>query len=90
MMTRLKKVMGDNKLLFILIPLLISWAVWTTNSVFSVEKKQAVTDQCVGQLCEDISEIKHMVEDTRNQVVENKEEILKLLLSINREVKTKR
>lgn len=90
MMTRLKKVMGDNKLMFILIPLLISWAVWTTNSVFSVERKQAVTDLCVSQLCEDISEIKRMVEDTRNQVVDNKEEILELLLSINREVKIKR
>jgi len=90
MLTKLKQTVNDNKLLFILVPLLISWAVWTTNSVFSLEKKQAVTESCVKDMCQDINEIKNIVSDTREQVYENKDELLKLLLSINREVKTKR
>jgi hypothetical protein len=83
------------------IPLAISWGIWTTTSVFSLDKKQAVTDQCVKDMCQDISEIKYKLDDTNRKIVDTKEdinrqvfatkeEILRLLLSINREVKAKR
>lgn len=90
MLTKLKTTMNGNKVLFIFIPLIISWGIWATTSVFSLDRKQAVAEQCIKDMCTDISEIKYMVQDTRNQVVDNKDEILKLLLSINREVSSKR
>jgi len=101
MLTKIKQSLSDNKLLFMVIPLAISWGIWTTTSVFSLDKKQAVTDQCVKDMCQDISEIKYKLDDTNRKIVdtkedinrqvfETKEEILRLLLSINREVKAKR
>ena len=101
MLTKLKTAMNGNKVLLIFIPLIISWGIWTTTSVFSLDKKQAVTDQCVKDMCQDISEIKYKLDDTNRKIVDTKEdinrqvfatkeEILRLLLSINREVKAKR
>jgi len=97
MLTKIKQSLSDNKLLLIFLPLAISWGIWATTSVFSLEKKQAVANQCITDMCQDISEIKFKLDDahremidTKMQVVETKEEILRLLLSINREVKAKR
>ena len=90
MLTKIKQTANGNKLLFIIIPLIISWGIWATTSVFCLGTKQAVTEQSIKDVCADISEIKYKLDENNKQISETKEEILRLLLSINREVKSKR
>ena len=87
MLNRIKQILSDNNGFVVIIGFILPWFIWATVSIFSLERKQSVVQEDVKNVCDDICEIKNIVQDTRKQVVDNKEEILKLLLSINREVK---
>jgi len=76
------------------VSLIFAWGLWLTNLVWSGDKSQAVSRECVEQIKSDVKDTKQEIKDVKAEVREQSKlmeqrntDMMKLLLEINKNTK---
>ena len=67
--------------------LIIAWGIWATNELFAQKTDSAVTKEQTKIICDDIQELKKQGEKRDEKRQQDKDDIMKELLKIQRQLK---